>query len=224
MRLNSVCLTNRHPIRYDQLTVLDQIVATDKIRLRLEVQTENTYGWRNLGFTELGSEDAWAGSLRRGAQQLEDLHIKAGDAHYEAKLFPAFHPYGTGSLRSEFNSGGHQKVVRCRGLALEKCFRRSSLWCFFQLDLHIKTTMFFGQLRKRRCGRTMPATTDKFTYCFGNIVPSQIPDSTAWWRRQGKELAAICDECECGLMQAMVTITSSFGRRAFDSRLVFKCN
>ena len=64
--------------------------------------------------------------------------------------------------------------------------------------------MFFGQLQKRRCGRTMPATTDKFTYCFGNVVPSQIPDSTAWWRRQGKELAAICDECECGLMQAMV--------------------
>jgi len=75
------------------------------------------------------------------------------------------------------------------------------------LDLAIKTALFFRELQKRRCGRTMPAATDKFTQYFGSIVPSHIPDSTAWWRRQSKELAAICDEYECGLMQAMVTIT-----------------
>ena len=55
------------------------MVATDKVRLQLQVLTENSRGWRNLGSTQLRPEDAaWTGSLKRDAQQFGDLHITAG--------------------------------------------------------------------------------------------------------------------------------------------------
>ena len=185
--------------------VYDEIVAEDRFcRLDLQVQTKDSSGgWRSVGSTELTpGNHSWRRHLRKGAQQLQDLHVRAGDAHYDAKLFPIVHPYGSGSVRSEFGSGGHQKLVRSRAMSIQSWFRRSSMWCFFQLDLAIKNALFFGQIARRRCGK---ATTnaDKFTQTYGNIVPSHIPDSTAWWRRQSKELAAICDDAECGLMQAM---------------------
>lgn len=71
-------------------------------------------------------------------------------------------------------------MVRSRGLSLESFFRRSSLWCFFQLDFSIKTKLFFGQKSRRQLGMKTQPAPDKFTYCFGTIVPSHIPDSTAW--------------------------------------------
>ena len=93
-----------HPIRYDQLTVLDQVVAMDRCRLQLEVQTKTDQSqgrWRNVGSAiELNQDTSWAGALRRGAEELIDLHVKAGDPHYEAKLFPHLHPYGSGTLGS----------------------------------------------------------------------------------------------------------------------------
>ena len=53
----------RHPIRYDQLSVLDQVVATDKVRLQLQVLTENSRGWRNLGSTQLQLRPEAEGNL-----------------------------------------------------------------------------------------------------------------------------------------------------------------
>ena len=85
------------------------------------------------------------------------------------------------------------------------------MWCFFQLDLAIKNALFFAQAGRRKHGRATPNPTDSFSKWFGTIVPASIPDSTAWWRRQSRELGAICDDTECGLMQSMVTITRAWG-------------
>ena len=42
---------------------------------------------------------------------------------------------------------------------------------------------------------------------FGTAQPSDIPESTEWWKRQQRDLFAITDEAEQGLMSAMVTVT-----------------
>ncbi len=201
-----------HPIRYDELGVYEEVIAESRAgcRLDLQVQTEGRAGWRNVSTLDLpAGQHSWRGDLRSGAQQLrEDTNVKASDAHYDAKLFPHVHPYGTGSLLSEFGSGAVQKHCRSRALALQSWFRQSSLWCFWQLDLSIKKALFFKNAARRRLGRSSPdAPADNFAKYYGTIVPSSIPDSTAWWRRQAKELNCICDDAEAGLMQAMVTIT-----------------
>jgi hypothetical protein len=38
-------------------------------------------------------------------------------------------------------------------------------------------------------------------------MPADIPESTAWWHRQQKDVFALSDATELGLMQAMITIT-----------------
>ncbi len=58
-----------------------------------------------------------------------------------------------------------------------------------------------------KSGLTNPNPASNFERFFGTVIPSSIPESTAWWRRQGKELAAITDDIESGLMQLMITIT-----------------
>ena len=108
-----------HPIRYDQLGVYDEVIAQERcMRLDLQVQTKDSRGaWRHLASTELGEESLhWRSHLSAGAKQLQQLEVKASDPHYDAKLFVCAHPYGTGSLRSEF---GHREVI-CRSVKLEK--------------------------------------------------------------------------------------------------------
>ena len=201
-----------HPIRYDELGVYEEVIAESRAecRLDLQVQTEGRAGWRDVGSLRLPpGQHPWRTDLQRGARQLcEDTNVKASDAHYDAKLFPHVHPYGTGSLLSEFGSGAVQKHCRARALALQSWFRQSSLWCFWQLDLSIKKALFFKNAARRRFGRASPdAPGDNFSKYYGTVVPSNIPDYTAWWRKNAKEFNCICDDAEAGLMQAMVTIT-----------------
>ena len=98
-----------HPIRYDELGVYEEVIAESRAgcRLDLQVQTEGRTGWRNVSSLELpAGRHPWREELQRGAQQLrEDTNVKASDAHYDAKLFPHVHPYGTGSLLAESGSG-----------------------------------------------------------------------------------------------------------------------
>ena len=108
-----------HPIRYDQLGVYDEVIAQERcIRLDLQVQTKESRGaWRHLASTEFGEESLhWRSRLSAGAKQLQQLEVKASDPHYDAKLFVCAHPYGTGSLHSEF---GHPEAF-CRSVKLEK--------------------------------------------------------------------------------------------------------
>ena len=46
---------------------------------------------------------------------------------------------------------------------------------------------------------------DGFTRTFGTAIPRNIPESTAWWSAQSKDLFALTEEGEQGMMQAMVT-------------------
>ena len=191
-----------HPIRYDKLGVYEEVVAEHRAcRLDLQVQTNKSgSAWQNVGSSvELGREGkSWRASLREGARQLKNLDVKAGDPHYDAKLFPHVHPYGTGSLLSELGSGGHQKLVRSRALSIQKWFRRSPMWCFWQLDQAVKSALFFQQVNRRRYGRRTADSIDKFAKTYGTVVPASIPETTAWWKRQSSELSAICDDAECG--------------------------
>jgi hypothetical protein len=94
-----------HPIRYDELGVYNEVIAQERcVELDLQVQTKDSRGaWRQLGSAKLDEESLeWRSGLRAGAQQLQDLHVKASDPHYDAKLFVCAHPYGTGSLHCEF--------------------------------------------------------------------------------------------------------------------------
>ena len=103
-----------HPIRYDQLGVYDEVIAQERcMRLDLQVQTKDSRGtWRHLASAELGEESLhWRSGLSAGAKQLQALQMKASDPHYDAKLFVCAHPYGTGSLHSEF---GHSEAIYSR--------------------------------------------------------------------------------------------------------------
>ena len=73
-------------------------------------------------------------------------------------------------------------------MAMQSFFRRSSLWPFWQ-----------AILRRKQMGcrhGVAGAGADKFAQIYGTIVPSDIPESSAWWHKQTKELAAITDDRE----------------------------
>ena len=96
-----------HPIRYDELGVYDEIIAQERcVELDLQVQTKGSRGvWQQVGSAKLDEDSLeWRSGFRAGLQQLQDLHVKASDPHYDAKLFVCAHPYGTGSLHCEFGS------------------------------------------------------------------------------------------------------------------------
>ena len=90
-----------------------------------------------------------------------------------------------------------QRVCRNRVLALQSFFRRSSRYAFWQLDMMIKRILFFKNLHGGP-RRPKVADGDKFAQTFGTIIPCSIPESSAWWKMQARELAAICDDGESG--------------------------
>ena len=73
----------------------------------------------------------------------------------------------------------------------------------------IKNDLFNLNSRRRRRGRSAsaPDDPDGFTRNFGTAVPANIPESSAWWKVQSKDLFAITEEGEMGMMQSIVTIT-----------------
>eukprot|EP00973_Karenia_brevis_P079846 11079861-Karenia_brevis.AAC.1 len=69
---------------------------------------------------------AWREKVRKGLKLLEeDTWVARNDAHYDAKVLVAFHPYGTGSLLSEQNSGRIQELAKSRLTLVDSQFRRS---------------------------------------------------------------------------------------------------
>ena len=153
-----------------------------------------------------------------------DAFVKVSDAHLEAKarglfclicflcdgacapegerkkpcareVFPCAHPYGTGSFASE--QGTYippPRVCRNRLLSLQYFFRRSSRYCFWQLDMTIKRNLFlWNQHRVRSNLKSGASSEDKFTQVFGSIIPRQIPESSAWWKAVFS-VARLCDE------------------------------
>jgi hypothetical protein len=113
-------------------------------------------------------------------------------------------------VNAEATSVMPQRVCRNRVLSLQSFFRRSSRYAFWQLDMFIKRTLFFKNLHS---GGYRPKVTDgdKFAQTFGTIIPSSIPESSAWWKMQARELAAICDDGESGsrLSRVLFLVVSS---------------
>ena len=53
---------------------------------------------------------------------------------------------------------------------------------------------------------------------YGTAAPSTIPESTEWWKKQQRDLFAIADDAELGLMQTMATL---LGRGSLRLRVRF---
>ena len=180
-------------------------MGTQNVRLELDVPREDGRGWRRThSFTETQEDDLlsaqWCKDIQKGASHLlEETWVKASEAHYDAKLFPHVHPYGTGSVYSEPGAGGIQHHARNRLTNIQSWFRRSSTWGFWFLTRLIQSELFFKNARRRELGRKTASPADDkdaVTRLFGTAMPADIPESTGWWQRQTKDLLAASDDAE----------------------------
>ena len=117
----------------------------------------------------------------------------------DAKMFPCGHPYGSGSVSAEAGSGQRSKVCQNRVLALQSWFRRNSRYAFWQMHQRIVMLLWFNNTSARRSQKVAAVEpSDNFTNAFGSVVPANIPESTAWWKNQARDLFAITDDAEAG--------------------------
>ena len=207
-----------HPMKYDALSVFEEVVATQSSRLEIDVPGPDGRGWRRTDSTVDTQQDdtldeTWRRDLAAGAAHLADeTWVPANDPHYDAKVWVHMHPHGTGSLLSEPGSGGTQRHSRNRLTLIQSWFRRSALWGFWFLDRLLKTELFFKNKRRRECGRPGASAVDEedpMKRLFGTAQPADIPESAEWWKRQQRDLFSISDDAELGLMQAMITVTAN---------------
>ena len=110
----------------------------------------------------------------------DHVNVHANECHLEAKLLAVAHPHGSGSLLSEFGSGGPCRYVTNRAANLQSWFRRNPLWAFYQLDTNVKRQLFFQHKRQVAAGRNeQRAGAGNFERTFGTVIPSNIVESTA---------------------------------------------
>ena len=72
----------------------------------------------------------------------------------------------------------------------------------------IVAELFFTNRKRQEAGRSGCSTgkeEDPITRVYGTAAPSTIPESTDWWKKQQRDLFAMSDDAELGLMQTMVT-------------------
>ena len=88
--------------------------------------------------------------------------VTLGDVHLDAKLYPQWHPYGSGSLRAADDKVSTTEYLQHRLMSLQHDFRRSPVWSFQSLDRLIKNDLYFRhQGRLRKTNRTAcPAGSD----------------------------------------------------------------
>ena len=115
-------------------------------------------------------------------------------------------------MLSEKHSGSPKAHFRNRACQIQSLFRRWSLWAFEKLDWIIKHELFNLNYRRRQQhggGQSWKdqQETDPYTRKYGTIVPKNIPEGSAWWKEQAKDLFALTEEHELGMMSCMVTIT-----------------
>ena len=78
---------------------------------------------------------------------MEETWVKAHDPHYDAKLFVAAHPHGTGSVLSEPYSGSPKQHAKNRCTLIQSWFRCTAIWAFWKLDSIIKNDLFNINMR-----------------------------------------------------------------------------
>jgi len=94
----------------------------------------------------------------------------------DAKCWPALHPYGTGSLGSEPNSGGKNAIPRlCRNrlLLIQPSFRNNAAWAFWNMQRSITGQLFGAEYFRKKQGRgpSSVAADDNFSKAFGTVMP-----------------------------------------------------
>ena len=202
-----------HVFKYDQLEILSDFVAKEVNVLKVDVPNDSGRGWKRTN-SEMNTQDVgenWCEDIAAGSKYvLEETWVKANDSHYDAKCWPCAHPYGTGSVNSEIGAGNPKGFVRNRANGIQSWFRRNALRAFWKLDWLIKKDLFSMNMR-RKTKDDVPPASGALTKHFGTAIPKSIPESSAWWKAQQKELFALTDEAELGLMSAMVTITHNDG-------------
>ena len=78
------------------------------------------------------------------------------------------------------------------------------------LDRLHKSALYFKQKGKREGqGSDSKDNNDRdpMAELYGTSMPADIPESTGWWQRRQRDVFAMSDDAEHGLMQAMVTVT-----------------
>ena len=216
------------PMNYSNLTLWEQIVASQHSRVEVEVPGEGGRGWSRTGSSidpandpALGAD--WRRDIQAGARHLrEETYVRFSEPHMDAKLWPVVHPYGTGSLLSEQGSGLPHKHAKNRLLLIQSWFRKSALWGFWFLNRIIVAELFFTNRKRQEAGRSGCSTgkeEDPITRVYGTAAPSTIPESTEWWKKQQRDLFAMSDDAELGLMQTMATLLGR-GRLCMRDRFV----
>ena len=100
-----------NPMTQRGLGELASVVGTQEYRINVEVPNADGRGWQRrasvvdtASCSELGAQ--FRQDLATGAQFLaKEAYVKANDPHHDAKLWPAAHPSGTGSLLAETTTG-----------------------------------------------------------------------------------------------------------------------
>ena len=139
--MKSVCLARIYPPRGSSggpppsEEILSQFVAKEVNVLKVDVPRAGGKGWKRTN-SEIETQDTdlgnrWCEEVSTGAKYvLEETWVKANDPHYDAKVWPIAHPYGTSSERSEVGSGSPAAHARNRATLIQSWFRRTARWAF----------------------------------------------------------------------------------------------
>ena len=207
------------PTKYDQMQIWSNIIGTSTARLQVvDYQEPRSQKWRKarnhtIDLRNIAEfDESWRNDITAGTKHImKNAWVAADDPHIDAKLFVPWHPYGTGSYLSESTSCGLHRLAKSRLMALQRCFRASSSYGFWFLNRTIISELFFREQHRRKVEKRFMDTGEKdhIKRLFGTVVPSSIIESTEWWRMQQKNLFAISDQAELGVMNQMVTLTTN---------------
>ena len=81
-----------HPHKFDQLEILQDIVAKEVNVLKVDVPREGGRGWKRT-FSEINTQeeglgDEWKQNISQGAKYvLEETKVRANDPHYEIVVY-----------------------------------------------------------------------------------------------------------------------------------------
>jgi hypothetical protein len=129
-----------HPHKFDELQIMADVVAKEINVLKIDAPQPEGRGWKRT-FSEIDTQDdlgeEWRQDMVRGAKYvLEESHVKANDAHYDAKCYPHMHPYDPLCITlvkssdiavalpeqqlSLLHNGGMAQEVYCQSLLVER--------------------------------------------------------------------------------------------------------
>ena len=95
-------------------------------------------------------DEQWGPQISAVAADLQEAaRVTLGDVHLDAKLYPQWHPYGSGSLRAADDKVKMQAYLQQRLMSLQHDFRRSPVWSFQSLDRLIKNDMYFRHQKRK---------------------------------------------------------------------------